>query len=118
MILILAEDGTEPIGNAIADALRQEYSLPCTPAVVPTDAVWNRDVEWDDLLLVVFQSDALPDAATKYIEAFRTAHENGGAIVPVATRATFRKPPDPISCVKSAEYDGTPASTALITKAG
>jgi len=117
MILILAEEGTEPIGRTIADALTQEYNLPCAPEVVAAGAVWDRPIEWDDLLLVIYKSGALPEPAVKYIQAYRDAHKPAPMIMPVSTNAGFRKPPEPVSGIKAAEYDGTPDAVRRIVKA-
>jgi hypothetical protein len=116
MILLLAEAGTEPIGQAIVGALTKEYSLPCWPEVIPAGSVWERNVEWDDLLFVVYRSDTLTDSSLQYIKAYRDAHASGGAIIPVSVDAAVKTPPEPIAGIRAAEYDGTPEAMADIVK--
>jgi len=116
MILILAEDGTEPAAQALAAALTAEYSLANTPEPVPSGAVWDRSVEWDDLLLVVYKSGTPPPSAAQYIQAYRDAHKTGGGIIPVAANPACPVPPNPISGIKAALWDGSPERTARIVK--
>jgi hypothetical protein len=116
VILILAQDGAESAAQAISAAIVQEYSLPIAPEIVNTNAVWSRPVEWDDLLMVVYNSAALPASAVQYIQAFRTAHKTGGSVVPVGVNPAFRVPPDPISGIKAAQYDGSPQVLAKIVQ--
>jgi TIR domain len=117
MILILAEEGTESIANSVAGSLEQEYPDASKPKVVVPGVVWDRHVEWDDLLLVVYKSHLLPSDASKYIKDYREAHDSGGAIIPIATNPEVRRPPDPISGIKAAIYDGTPAAMTQIVRA-
>src|SRR5258708_1801715 len=116
MILIIAEEGTETVAQAIAGALSQEYNLPCAPEVIAAGAAWARSVEWDDLLFVVYKSRALPDSAVQYINGYRNAHKTGGAIIPVGTNPDLPVPPDPISGTKAAKYDGSAELTGRIVK--
>jgi hypothetical protein len=116
LILILAQQGTEAAAKDIKAALLQEYSLACPPEIVATDAVWSRPVEWDDLLLVLYNSNVLPVAAIQYIQAFRTAHNTGGRMIPVGVNPQFRRPPDPLTLIKAAQYDGTPQVMAQIVQ--
>jgi hypothetical protein len=118
MILILEEPGTEAAGTAIAKALSGEYHVASDPQIVPAGAVWDRKVEWDDLLVVPFQSRTLSDASVRYIEAYRRAHKTGGPIIPVSTSGAFRRPPAPISGIKAANYDGPPDAARIVTAAG
>lgn len=65
------------------------------------DPLWPR---WDDLLIVVFADDALPDALhetiRKEIEA-ATDQQRGCRILPVHTYADRARPPAPLDAVKS-----------------
>lgn len=116
MIRILAEETSEPAAQAIAAALQQQYNLARAPELVPSGAVWESSVEWDDLLFVIYQSKVLPDPAVNYIQTYRDAHKSREAIIPVSTNPDFKRPPEPISGIKAAEYDGTPATLDRIVK--
>jgi hypothetical protein len=117
MILIVAESGTEAAGEAIAAALTSEFSLPVAPELVSAIAVWDRQPEWDDLLIVIFRSDTLPARTVSYINAYRDAHGSAGPIIPVSADAALKKPPDPISGIRAAHYDNTAEATARIVRA-
>jgi hypothetical protein len=114
LILILVQQGTEGAANAISAALVKEYPPVPQPGIVSTDAVWSRPAEWDDLLLVVYNSDKLSPSAVQYIQAFRAAHPTGGTVIPVGVNPQFRKPPDPLALIKAAQYDGTAQAMAEI----
>jgi hypothetical protein len=116
LILILAQQGTEGAANAISSALVQEYSLASPPEIISTDAVWSRPSESDDLLLVVYNSDTLSPSAVQCIRAFRAAHRTGGTVIPVGVNPQFRKPPDPLTLIKAAQYDGSPRTVAQIVQ--
>jgi hypothetical protein len=115
MITILAQDGAGPTAQEISDALVQEFSLPVPPEIVGTNAVWSRPVEWDDLLLVVFNSSTLPPSAVQFIAAYRAAHTIGGHVIPVGVDPNLRVPPDPIGGIKAIAFDGTPQVLAQVT---
>jgi hypothetical protein len=116
VIRILAEETSEPAAQAIAAALQQQYNLARAPELVPSGAVWESSVEWDDLLFVIYQSKVLPDPAVNYIQTYRDAHKSREAIIPVSTNPDFKRPPEPLSGLKAAEYDGTPATLDRIVK--
>jgi hypothetical protein len=114
MILILAEGGTEPIAEQIAAELSVKYKLPRAAQLVAATAVWSGTNDWDDLLLVVYQSRSLPDSVVQYIEDFKKKHKTGGAIIPVGANPAFHTPPEPISGIKAVQFDGSPESTSQI----
>jgi hypothetical protein len=116
LILVLTQQGTEAAADAVKAALVQEYPLACPPEIVTADAVWSRPVEWDDLLLVLYNSETLPAAAVQFIQGFRTAHKTGGSVIPIGVNPQFRKPPDPLGLIKAAQYDSTPEAMARIVE--
>jgi hypothetical protein len=118
MILVLAENGSAAIAAAeIANSIQTAYGLAYELIVVEANTEWNRTVEWDDLLIVVYNSPAAPAAFTNYIQAYLAAHTTGGPVIPVSTDPAHPIPPVPISGIKAAVYDGGPASMAGIVKA-
>jgi hypothetical protein len=117
MILILAQAGTEEVAGQIAAALGDEYKLPSAPEVLAANALGNRSAEWDDLLLVIFNSRTLPDPAVQFIQAYSQAHETGAAIIPIAANPAFQTPPFPISEIKGTRFDGSAQMTERIVKA-
>lgn len=117
MIFILAEEGTEAAGQAVASALNREYGCTCTLEAMAAGTAWNREVEWDDLLLIIYNSGALPETAVKFIQTYIDLHKTDGGIIPVSTNPAFKKPPQPIAGIKAAEYDGKPAALEQIVRA-
>jgi hypothetical protein len=127
VIAILCDAGTEAIGKALAHAIQTRYTPAVAPALCLAATGWTRGSEWDDLLLVVYRSAALDAPARELIAAYREAHalsapatgerKPGGFLIPVATDPAWVKPPDPISGIKAALYDGSPASEELVLRA-
>jgi hypothetical protein len=117
MIRILCQPGVEEVGRNVGETLQNNYGLNPRTQLLPEDAVFHDSNEWDDLLIVVYRSDKLPEAGRKYIQAYRDAHllidartraqRPGGVIVPVATDPRAAKPPDPISGIKAQVEDDT-----------
>jgi hypothetical protein len=126
MIRLLCEPGTDAAGEKIAAAILSGYDSQ-EVAVLPGDARWNSDPEWDDVLVVVFQSHELPPVAQTYIEAFRNEHtvtdpetntqRPGGFVIPVATNPHFVQPSPPISGLKSLLYDGSSDAVTRLVRA-
>lgn len=120
MICFLCEPGTEAAGQAIAYAIQARYKPSATPELCEAKTGWTKSSEWDDLLLVVYQSEHLQPEAQRFITEYRDAHslsdpatgelKPGGFIIPVATNAASVRPPEPISGIKAALYDGSPES--------
>ena len=121
MILILCENasGSQTAGQQIAQRLQAAYQLPAPPEQVAADAVWRRNPEWDDLLIVVYGSAQLPRAAQDYIVAFRNAHQEGAFVIPVAVDAAHLQPPPPISLIKAAPWGADAQSLErIVTEVG
>jgi hypothetical protein len=116
MILLLSEPGTEAAAREIARSIEAEYGASNTPQIVASGVTWDRAVEWDDLLIVVYKSSAFPDASN-YIQAYLDAHKVSAPVIPVSTDAANRRPPDPISGIKAVEYDRGPEAARRIVKA-
>ncbi len=127
MILMLSENGTEPIAGRICEQLRSDYETQYPPAILPANAAWSREPEWDDVLVVIYNTPELSPAERTYIEAFRDAHaltlpgsgqrEPGGFVVPVAADPAHPKPPIPISGLKAAAFHDEPETLGRISRA-
>ena len=121
MIQILCEPGEEAVGSEIAEALRSAWDLAQAPEVLGAGAAWAGPAEWDDVLVVVYRTGALPPGAVNYIKAFAEAHRvsdpqtgeerMAGAFVPIALDAANRKPPEPISGIKALVYHRSDAGS-------
>ena len=127
MILIFCEENTDSVGKEIAQALQTAYHLISPPEFIKDGDIFNREPEWDDLLLIVYKTPNLSLDMQEYITAFRHAHstvnpgtqqsELGGFIIPIAVDPLNRKPPDPIPLLKSTVYDGQKATLEKIISA-
>ena len=118
MILVLGENerGPKEASDRIARHLGSAHTSLAPPQIVPADAEWNRDADWDDMLIVVYGSAKLPQSAKDYIAAFRKAHGTGAFIIPVALDAANLIPPAPISGIKAILFSGDAESLGKIRK--
>ena len=117
MICILCEPSTLAVGRSIADQIQARYVPSSPPAVLGADAMWDRESDWDDVLLVVYGSADLPDTLREFIRAFRETHPNrdpvtgapapGGFVIPIACLAAPNQPPPPIASLKSYRWGVT-----------
>jgi len=118
MVVILCEGETKNVAETIAQDLQAgQKTLHGKLSIRTVDApLETPPPDWDDVLLVVFQSGELPSAGRDFIDAYRQARvvwdpvggrRPGGLIVPVAMRAEHAKPPAPIEAIKSIIYDDT-----------
>jgi TIR domain len=129
MILVLHENGLETVSDTIVQELTVQYGTNSAIQKVASEAVWDRHVEWDDLLVVVYQSDSLPAVMEGYIRTFREVHPSvdpqtrekqpGGFVIPVCTSGdpVRRRPPPPLSGIRSALYDGSEQALSEIVRA-
>ena len=62
------------------------------------------------MLIVVYDSEALPQYAEDYVASFRNAHATGGFVIPVALDAAHMVPPKPISGIKAILLSGEESS--------
>jgi hypothetical protein len=118
VICILCEPDTEAVGRSIAGRIQARYVACSPPAVLGVDAIWDREPDWDDFLLVVYRSADLPETLRKFIQAFRETHPNrnpatgapapGGFVIPIACLDAPNQPPAPIAALKSYRWGVTP----------
>jgi len=128
MISILCEPGIESDGNAIAAALTDHYRLPASPRILSAGSGGPPGpAEWNDVLIVVFRTQTLPQWAQEVIAAFRQARplrdprggasRPGGFVLPLALDPMATRPPESISGIKAAVYDGSAAATTRMLDA-
>lgn len=107
MIHLFSTPGAEPRTAALRETLETAYpDLRCaclSPGChdLPADPMWPR---WDDLLVVVFADDPLPDALQGTIRKEIQSsldHRRACRILPVHTLENRARPPAPLDAVKS-----------------
>ena len=122
MIVILYQDGCDAIATRaaadIAAALADQVDVQAIAAAAPP--AWPRALSWDDLLVIVYNSDGFPPAGSQFIDEFVTQRPGRAMLLPVAVDPAFRRPPGAAAGVKALEYDvaATGPDGRLVNRAG
>lgn len=107
MIVVLHLDNNQKSGETIASNIRNAFKgrveVSLAPASSPSP--WPADVNWDDLLVVVFDATHFPDAGNDYIADFLQKRQNKALLLPVALDTAHRKPPKAAEAIKALEFD-------------
>lgn len=64
---------------------------------------------WDDLLIVIFDASAFPDAGIRFISEYQGKRGEDAMLLPVAVDSATQKPPKPAEGIKALLYDRTAA---------
>jgi hypothetical protein len=82
--------------------------------------VWDGNVEWNDLLIVLYDGSSFPKVANDYVVAFLEKRPATALILPVAINSKFPAPPGAISAYKALPFEEDSLGTdgRLILRAG
>jgi hypothetical protein len=78
------------------------------------------EINWDDLLIVLFDSAPFPSLGTKFITDFQNARGEEAMLLPVAIDPATQRPPTPADGVKAMLHDSTAGGEhgRLVNRAG
>lgn len=111
MIVVLHPETNQAIAEQIAshirDAFKGRVEVILTKANSPS--AWPVDVNWDDLLLVVFDGARFPDAGNDFIGGYVQQRKKRALLLPVALDVGHRKPPKAAEAIKALEFDAAAA---------
>lgn len=107
MIVILYATNLHAIAERIGRDLEISFrnAVPIVLVDASTPGNWPADVNWDDLLLIVYDGVAFPDTGNKYIHDYLLARKGMGSLLPVAVDSINRRPPQAALSVKALEFD-------------
>jgi hypothetical protein len=107
MITVLYGNGQERIATDIAASLVAAFNgnveVVATPASAPSP--WPAEVNWDDLLLVVFDGEPFPDTGKNYIANYLQERKQHGLILPLAVDLDRKHPPGLAEATKALELN-------------
>jgi hypothetical protein len=111
MIVLLHSDSGQAIAETCASNLREAFKgqieVSLTAAASPS--AWPRDVDWDDLLIVVFDETQFPEAGNNYIADYLAKRKAKALILPVALKHGHTRPPKTAAAIKALEFDAKAA---------
>ena len=107
MIVVLHPEANKAIAERIASTLRNAFrghvGVSLTSASSPT--AWPGDVNWDDLLIILFDATHFPDAGNSYIAEYLQKREKTALLLPLALDVGHRSPPKAAEAIKALEFD-------------
>ena len=109
MLVVLYPENCSEVAATIASDLTTAYfdsfQVELMPASVPT--LWPNEAAWDDLLLVLFDDSAFPDAGQRFIEEQRTRLPHSIMVLPGALSRAHQLPPRAVADIKAIDLDAT-----------
>lgn len=122
MLIILYEYGCDAIAAGAAADIRTAFSGNVDVQVRDANAcpAWPKPASWDDLLVIVYNSDGFPAAGTRFIEEFVQQRPDRAMLLPVAANPAFLRPPGVAAGIKALRYDtdAPGANGRLVNRAG
>ena len=111
MILILHSDATATLSGQIANDLREAFKdhIVVSTASASSENPWPSGIDWDDLLVVVYDDAPFPPSGSAFISEYLATRNGLGLILPVATVAGRTRPPMGADHIKAFEIDATSA---------
>jgi hypothetical protein len=113
MIGILCENEAQLIAQAICGDLAQAYHGQLQVTIIPAheQTAWSTEPVWDDLLIVLYDTQHFPEMGKRFIQAYLDMSDARGYVLPVALHPQRQRPPEPISHLKAILYDDTAKGT-------
>src|SRR6266511_2116458 len=111
MIVILHPEGNKVIAERIAAYLRNAFKgrVEVSLSIASSPTAWPADVNWDDLLVVVFDRARFSDAGNDFIREYVQQRKKRTLLLPVALDVGHRKPPKAAEAIKALEFDAAAA---------
>lgn len=107
MLVILYQDGCDAIATRAAADIGTAFAghVDVQTVAASTPPAWPKAASWDDLLVIVYNSDGFPAAGSHFIEDFIQQRPGRAMLLPVAVDPAFRRPPGAAAGIKALEYD-------------
>lgn len=107
MIVILHSKACEVVASRVqADLAEIFHSHVSVKLAVDTSPnVWPGEVEWNDLLIVLYDESGISISGNKYVRDFLDARRERALILPVAFNSKFPVPPASASAFKALSFD-------------
>lgn len=122
MIVILHSPAQLGVAEAAKADLLTAYKDHIDAALIAADkgGNWPASLNWDDLLILLYDGAPFPAKGRKFVEDFIAARGPNAGILPVALDPTKQKPPAPADAIKALVYDVAAAGLAgrLVSRAG
>ncbi len=111
MIVIHHDSRHLAVAQSIRDSLKVAYEGRLHVSLVDAAGAtaWPAEPSWDDLLIVPFGDEPLPQTGREFLARESEADNSGRPVLPVALSLTHPAPPEPIRHLKALAWDGAAA---------
>src|SRR4051812_39718437 len=95
MVVILYSKDCEVTARGVAMDLSEAFRDQLDIKLISASSIspWGREVEWDDLLIVLYDGTHFPDGANDFILEYLSERQGQGLLLPVACDLAHRRPP-------------------------
>ena len=122
MIVLLHQRDNKDVAEAMRSDMLSAFNghIDIALHVADDSDLWPRQVEWDDLLIVVFDENAFPKTGNDFIEDFLQKRMKKGLLLPVALNPARTHPPAAAESLKALVFDSAAPGVAgrLVKRAG
>lgn len=121
MLYLLHQASDAPVATLLKKTLSAAFNDATELVLVAAESpsASTPATSWDDLLLVLFDGQAFPDAGRSFIEEYVSIRPRGAAILPVALDAAHSRPPAEAESIKAFVYEASEASQSqLVSRVG
>lgn len=107
MIVILHDNVNLAIAEEIVTDLRTAFlnRIEVVKVSASSPSPWPKDIDWDDLLIVLYGADLFPETGNKFITDYLNKRGPAAQLLPVAIDHNHRKPPEVAQAIKALEFD-------------
>ena len=107
MIVILHNEACEALARGAQDVLVETFRHNVTVELALSSKVnsWSGEVEWNDLLIVLFDENTFPEQADEFVRSFLANRRETALILPLAVNNLFPIPPGAASDYKALPFD-------------
>lgn len=107
MIVVLHPEVSKMIAERITSDLHAAFKahVEVSLSSASSPSAWPADVNWDDLLIVLFDATHFADAGNNYIAEYLQNRKKTALLLPVALDAGHRRPPKAAEAIKALEFD-------------
>ena len=95
MIVVLHPEADQAIAERVASHLRDAFKgrVEVNRAKANSPSAWQTDVNWDDLLVVMFDGTRFPDAGNDFIDKYVQCRKKAGITSSRCSGCRAQKPP-------------------------
>lgn len=119
MILLLCQREYQILVESVASDLKTTFNghAEVELAFADDDKLWDKEANWDDLLVVFFDEKPFPGPGENLLKDYLQKRSDKGLLLPVALKSSHTHPPTPAAKIKAFTFDSvTPEIQARLVR--